>query len=102
MPVGSLRSCNPQPLSMANPSPANRNQLLKQELTKWEAFRRLAGNPDYQLVLKPLLEAIHNKWPDPAQDNFERKYSIEYGRATAYTEVLGMFEMAEKMISSIR
>jgi hypothetical protein len=27
---------------------------------------------------------------------------VEYGRATAYMEVLGFFEMAEKMISNIR
>src|SRR3990167_573939 len=98
----SLKSSNPHPPSMANQSQDNRQDLLKQELTKWEAFHRLAGNPDYQLVLKPLLESVHNKWPDPAQDNFERKYSIEYGRATAYMEVLGFFEMAEKMITNIR
>jgi hypothetical protein len=81
----------------------NRSTLLKQELTKWEAFNRLQGNPDYQTFLKPLLQsAFNNIWPDPAEDNFEKKYVIQYARAKAYKEIHDLLETSEAMIKNIR
>jgi hypothetical protein len=81
----------------------NRSILLSQELRKWEAFNRLQGNPDYQQFLKPLLQAaFNNLWPDPAQDDFEKKYHIEYARAKAYMEIFNLLETSKTMIENIR
>lgn len=44
-----------------------------------------------------LQSAFLNKWPDPAQENFDRKYIIEYSRAMAYKEIFNLIEGAEKM-----
>jgi len=75
---------------------------LKQELHKWEGLNLLAHNQEYQTYLKPLLQqAFHNKWPDPAQEDFDRKYIIEFSRAKAYEEIYNMLEMAEEMIKNL-
>jgi hypothetical protein len=81
----------------------NRSILLKQELGKWEAFNRLANNPDYQLHLKPLLlSALNNKWPDPVQPNFDKIYPVEYARAKAFQEIYTLMETSKTMIENIR
>jgi hypothetical protein len=49
-----------------------------------------------------LQSALNNKWPDPAQDDFDKKYIIEYSRAKAYEEVFNLMELAEKMIVNLR
>jgi hypothetical protein len=98
MPKDSLKRSSNQPSSQDN-----RAILLKQELSKWEAYNRLQGNPDYQQYLKPLLEqAFHNLWPDPAQQDFERKYIIEYSRAKAYKEIYDLLSTSKTMIENIR
>jgi hypothetical protein len=75
---------------------------LKQELLKWEGLNLLSHNQEYRTYLKPLLQAaFHNKWPDPAQEDFDRKYIIEFSRAKAYEEIYNMLEMAETMIKSL-
>jgi hypothetical protein len=77
--------------------------LLKQELLKWEAFNRICKSEDYLLYLKPLLQqALNNKWPDPAQQDFDKKYIIEYSRAKAYEEIFNLMELAEGMIKNLR
>lgn len=76
--------------------------LLKQELLKWEAFNRMSHSQDYLEYLKPLLnQALHNKWPDPAQEDFDKKYIIEYSRAMAYKEIYDIMETAEAMIKNL-
>jgi hypothetical protein len=45
--------------------------------------------------------ALHNKWPDPSQEDFDRKYIIEFSRAKAYEEIYNMLEMAEEMIKNL-
>src|SRR3990167_115449 len=101
MPRDSLKRSNNQP-SPASLAQEKRQELLKQEWGKWEAFNRLSGNPDYQSYLKPLLESIRNKWPDPAQEGFDRKYIIEFARAQAYLEIYNLMETSGKMIENIR
>ena len=87
----------------STPKQANQSPLLKQELNKWEAYNRLQGNPDYQLHLKPLLEsAFNNKWPDPAQEDFDRKYIIDFARAKAFMEIYILLETSKTMIENIR
>ena len=82
---------------------ANRYNLLKQELDKWEAFNRLNSQPEYLNFLKPLLQqAFSNLWPDPAQPDFQNKYVIEYSRAKAYKEIYDLMETAGKMAENIR
>ena len=98
MPKDSSRKSNNR-----NSSQDNRAFLLSQELRKWEAFNRLQGNPDYQTYLKPLLQsAFLNKWPDPSQPEFDRKYIIEFSRAMAYQELFNLFETSKLMIENIR
>jgi hypothetical protein len=76
--------------------------LLKQELLKWEAFNRISQSTDYQQHLKPLLTgAFNNKWPDPAQQDFDRKYIIEYSRAMAYKEIFDILDTAQSMIKNL-
>jgi len=45
-----------------------------------------------------LEQALNNKWPDPAQEDFDRKYIIEYSRAKAFQEIYETLERAEATI----
>jgi hypothetical protein len=75
---------------------------LKRALLQWEAFNRICHSQDYQEYLKPLLlSALNNKWPDPAQDDFDKKYIIEYSRAKAFEEIFSLMETAEPMIKNL-
>lgn len=70
-------------------------------LDRYQALLRICKSPDYQEHLKPILmEAFHNKWPDPSQSQdlaqFHKQYSEQYGRAMAFKEIYNMIETAEK------
>ena len=75
---------------------------LKQELLKQEALSRINKSQDYLQHLKPELEtAFTNKWPDPSQKDFDRKYVIEFARANAYKEIFNKLATADHMIEAI-
>lgn len=81
---------------------SNRLILLKQELLRWEGLNRINKSVDYQTYLKPILEqAINNKWPDPAQEDFDRKYIIDYSRAKAFQELYETLARAESAIKAL-
>lgn len=63
----------------------------------------MAKSEEYLRFLKPILEqALNNKWPDPAQEGFERKYIIDFSRAKAFQEIYLMLENAETHILNIK